>query len=679
MSYIVGISSGIFGAASQEELQALSSVGLAKKAQYAITKGVNFVQIDLESISEFEENDIEKKMKEIEKLGITFAIHSETVSFGSREFPHLDSAIKPDYRRGHERLITILKNAGKIGVKYVLTHSSESIPFQFLNREFQPTELVDPWGRNLADFINSNKKIFVDNEDITKTWLWNQDEIWKDVLHDTPQGILERNKESRLLNLREYARRTVIQEKINEKKIEKIKDAIEKEFGAQRDAAKRNVDILRQSVFQRPEPVLSGQRDAEIASAEIKLENILNAIRRREEELKNSIIISKDEIDLSKEEFNRSKIETEVGTLWKNEEIDWKRSETDEILKYFLRLIQSRQLSYGPERIAYYVMAKWMQEINHPLWRSIIDITIKYYAKKESTPAKEVTPEQWLRDRGMEISIDNKNFQQDYRLWVPAVSALYVYGHFCPEDKNKYPVYDEKKQLSDVGFTVENPKKILEEKKYYFIFETPMAGSGMEDLLRFPQPGQIYYLVRQMNSPWFGVAIDIQHMLMDGLNVEAALAVLPQDSGKWIRVIHSGYPSPLGPHHIPIPLGSDQQMYLYKTYWNLRQKGTGKDNEVFLIFERGGGQDPVQQTIIALKLIKKFLEADVPPEKLPLEFYGLDTGQWASSERQKAQIIEHAFEPLKGMLQVPEEEHGFLGKTAIEKGKGEEWRKEKYR
>jgi hypothetical protein len=182
-----------------------------------------------------------------------------------------------------------------------------------------------------------------------------------------------------------------------------------------------------------------------------------------------------------------------------------------------------------------------------------------------------------------------------------------------------------------------------------------------------------------MNSQWFGVAIDIQHMLMDGLNVEAALAVLPEDSGKWIRVIHSGYPSPLGPHHIPIPLGSDQQIYLYKTYWNLRQKGTGKDNEVFLIFERGGGQDPIQQSIIALQLIKKFLEADVSPEKLPLEFYGLDTGQWASSERQKAQILEHAFEPLKGMLQVPEEEHGFLGKSSIEKGKGEEWRKEKYR
>ena len=154
---------------------------------------------------------------------------------------------------------------------------------------------------------------------------------------------------------------------------------------------------------------------------------------------------------------------------------------------------------------------------------------------------------------------------------------------------------------------------------------------------------------------------------------------MPQDAGKLIRVVHTGYPSPLGPAHIPIPLGSDQQVYLYKTYWKLRQKGMGKENEVFVIFERSGGPDPIQQSVIAMRLIKQFLERDVAPEKLPLEFYGLEAGQWASSERQRAQILEHAYDPLKGMLQVPEEEHGILGKAAIEKGKAEEWRKEKYR
>jgi hypothetical protein len=63
MPYTIGVSSGIFGAATQEERFAFVSVGLPKKAQYAITKGVQFVQIDLESISEFEEFEIEKKMQ----------------------------------------------------------------------------------------------------------------------------------------------------------------------------------------------------------------------------------------------------------------------------------------------------------------------------------------------------------------------------------------------------------------------------------------------------------------------------------------------------------------------------------------------------------------------------------------------------------------------------------------
>ena len=68
MSYILGVSSGIFGAAQQEEKQQYA--GLPKKAQYAITKGVQFVQLDLESISEFEEFEIDKKMQQIERLNI---------------------------------------------------------------------------------------------------------------------------------------------------------------------------------------------------------------------------------------------------------------------------------------------------------------------------------------------------------------------------------------------------------------------------------------------------------------------------------------------------------------------------------------------------------------------------------------------------------------------------------
>jgi len=631
MPYILGISSGIFGAAPQEEKPQYA--GLPKKAQYAITKGVQFVQLDLESISEFEENEIVEKMAQVERLGIHFGLHSETPAFGSREFPHLDSAISQDYRRGHERLIHILKNSAKIKCQYVLVHSSESVAFIFLGRELQPSDLVDPWGNPLSFFVTKYEKIFLQEFDLEKGWVWKQKDLWLDILHDEPRGYLERLKADRILGLKERARQDLTEKKIRQLKFDKY------------IAANPNV------------------KAGEVSEVDIE-----------------KIIITPQEIpQLTPQE--QTEIEQKALAIFEQEKTDFDQTQLKQLWYLYKRLMQSRNLSYGPERIAYFFVGKWMQDINDPLWKPIINVTIEYYAKKENK-----TVELWLRDKGIkETSLEDEAFKKDYRLWVPAVSAKYVQGHFRPEDnplKSSPPkdyVYERENTIAAVED--KDPKSILAKYRIYFVFETPMASSGMEDLLRFPQPAQMYYLVKSVGSKWLGIALDIEHMLMDGLNVEKAIEVLPPEAGKWIRVVHTGWPAPLGPAHIPIPLGSEQQQYLYKTYWNLRQKGMGKDpNEnVYIIFERGGGGDPIQQSVLSLRLIREFLEKDTPPDKLPLEFWGLSTGQWASADRQLATIKEHAWDPLKGLLQVPEEEHGVYGRAAIEKGKGEEWKKEKFR
>ena len=106
--------------------------------------------------------------------------------------------------------------------------------------------------------------------------------------------------------------------------------------------------------------------------------------------------------------------------------------------------------------------------------------------------------------------------------------------------------------------------------------------------------------------------------------------------------------------------------------------------DFWLIFERGSPEE-VRQSIEAVKILVDFLDKDIDPDDIKKHpekyksFYGIDFGQVASMDRQKVVIREHAWDPLKGLLQVPEEEHGFLGKGAIEKGKGEEWKKERYR
>ena len=627
MPIILGTAAGIFGAAQQEEKSQYA--GLARKAEYAITKGVQFVQIDLESISEFEEVDIDKKLKRIkEQLGIRFGLHSENVAFGSREFPHLDSAIYQDYRRGHERLMIILENAGEIGFEYMLVHSSESVPFIFLNRELQPTDLVDPWGNRLGEFIQKFEKIFKEDFYQDKGWIWKQDEVWLDLLHDNIEGYLIRLANDRRLGIEELTRRGVVTKRMG---------IIQKE--------KERAEIAR------------------LGKTEITEEEG----RKIQEKAK----VSEEEVKLTDDDYDEIKRETNI--LWNEEKIKFEKLQLEQLWDYFKRLIQSRTLSYGPEKIAYYVVGKWMQENNDPLWMPIIDKTIEYYAKKDKKSV-----EQWLKDKNIkEKTLEDDVFKKDYRLWVPSVSAKYMWGHFSPE---KNPITNPKDNAIS-GIVEKDPKKLLDRNKIFFIMETPMAGAGMEDLLRFPQPAQMYYLIKELNSPWFGIAVDIEHMLMDGLNVEVAIEVIPPEAGKYVRVLHCGWPSPLGPAHIPIPLGSEQQFYLYKTYWNLKQKGMSKDpkDNVYMIFERGGGGDPIQQSILALRAIKEFLEKDVPPDKLPLEFWGLETGQWASIDRQLATIREHAWDPLKGLLQIPEEEHGVFSKAAVEKGKAEEWRKEKLR
>lgn len=676
MAIIIGVSSGIFGAATQEERFAFTSVGLAKKAQYAITKGVDFVQIDLESLAEFEEADIKEKMDQVKRLGISFGIHAETPAFGSREFPHLDSAIKPDYRRGHERLIHNLEKSAELEAKYYLVHSSESTPFIFLSKEFQPSDLVDPWGRDLANFIRDHENIYIQFGDkkIIDSWLWHQYELWQDVFHANPEESLKAELRSREQGLREQTTRDLVAQQAREKRNEKIIDVVNKEFGDKLAQAEQKVRFLDDAIaaqhFESPEQFAAVVKQREIALQEVSQIKAQQAEKIRKLELTTTLTPEEvKEASKTIEQLSSERIEKESEITFEKDKPDLIQTITTADYEAFLRAVQNRNLAYGPEKIAYFIMAKWMEVTDHPLWRPIIDITISYYAKKENK-----TSEQWKKDHKIEkVSIDDQYFAKDYRLWVPSVSALYVYGHFVPSSAPP------SKSKAKPEFNVRSPVDILEKKKIYFVFETPMAASGMEDLLRFPQPAQMYYLVKAINSIFLGIAVDIEHMLMDGLNVETAIDIMPQEAGKWIRVIHTGYPSPLGPAHIPIPLGSDQQLYLYKTYWKMRQKGMGRNGDVFMIFERTGGADPIQQTVIALRLIKKFLEMDYPPEKLPLEFFGLEAGQWASTERQRAQMLEHAYDPLKGTLQVPEEEHGLLGKTAIEKGKGEEWRKEKYR
>ncbi|MDI6806568.1 MAG: hypothetical protein QMD14_01985 [Candidatus Aenigmarchaeota archaeon] len=564
MVYVVGVSSGAFRVAEAREKPEL--IGLFKKAQSSIYKGVQFIQLDLESISEFEEPNLKEKLERDikEKLGVSYGIHSETRAFGI-EVAELDSAIETDYKFGHERLGSILEKSGDLGSKYVLIHSSESEPFLFLERHLQPCALVDFWGRPFTKFLEENGWLL--------DWMFEKGKfMWVEIIGITLDEYLKREVEEFVAIELERWRREYI------------------------------------------------------------------TIRAREP---------------TEEEINRYR--EEMGKI-AEERVRMR------LRRHFLDFVVSRSLHYGPERFAYYHVAKWMEKNKDPLWTKMIDATINFFAERDGKKREEWLSEQRIK----ELTIDDENFRKLSYLWVPSVSAKYIWGHLM-QDKNPEKLYPDF-------------KPILKKYNLPLLLETPMAHPGVEEWLRLPNPVQFYYLMKEVGPEYLQIALDLEHMLSIRLAPELVIKHLPEDAGKYIKVIHAGWPATIAPAHLPILLGSEQQVYLYKMYYLLREKGFGLDPSIdhYIVFERGAPETFIE-SIDSLRKIVKFLEKGTKPEDLPLEFYGIAPKEVAAVERQLVSIREYAYEPLKGLITVPEAEHTFLGRAAVEKGKAEEWKKEKYK
>ncbi len=519
--YVIGISSGMFMAAAEGEKETYLTV--PRKIFYGGVKGVNFTQLDIESITEFNEPNVEEGVKKVKELGIRFGVHGESYAMGGAERPisMLDSAIETEYFHAHQRLLQHIDGAGKLGAEYLLIHSSETTAFIRLGMHQQPSKLVDPWGRPLKDLVTKERTEL-------KKWILQADFLWEDFIHETPKEVKEHFRNIKIQNYR----------------------------------------------------------------------------------------ISHENKDPSKEDMEKIEKEAEESAL-----------------EHFLKYTYTAQLMFGAEKIAYYIVAKWMMMEKHQLWMNIV--------------GKMLSDEELY------------NLANDpEKSWVPAVSAMYILGHFTSKDTKAYS----------------DPKPLLKKFNLLFVFETPMAGHGTEGLMRLARPRDMCFLAKAINSDFVGVAYDSEHMLGSNINPLKEAESLPAKTGEFIKVIHLGYPTPHQPAHMPIPVGSEAQLFLYRVLFELRKKGF---TDGYLIFERAGEQS-IQQSVIAIRLMVQFLEKDVPPEKLPEEFYGMKPGG-PEIARQLVAIREHALDPLKGLITVPEEEHGFFGKAAIEKGKGEEWKKEKYK
>jgi len=624
MSYKVGVSSGWWTIAKSEEL-----LGLASKIGSAATYGVNFVQVDFESIAEFQEPDVVKNIKRIvDTLQVDWGMHGEI-----GEMMALESALevvwKHSHRRLHQYLDTIylkfvLEGDYKDYIpRYIVFHASNLPTIAMVVERFRYAGqlTVTPSGSlNWIEFIQKNEEL--------KKWVEESDLIYFLI-----------GKESGLAFV----------------SMESIKSEIKK--WAQDQALKENKERIEKRIN---ELVREGKREEE--AAQIATEEILKEV----------------ESNLNKYAWD-----------------------------YFGNITRLRfaEGAITHEEIAYLIIARYLyekrNEANEPLWNL-------FFKNKSWEDLEREFAVQFLDKKNGEVRLPPQI--------VALVACRYILGHFS--EKNKEEFLLEQKRLLERIFPSERVKKIEEEflnktpfeklrilnelisernkkRKLLILFENPeITRAGEEGLQRLIHAIDIYKMVKAgekiANGIYLGMVFDQEHYLhnnLDPLNEIKSLAKEAEDIGKFLLVFHVGAPKPYHPSHQPIDIGSEAQYWIYKYAFELRKLGFGLgENEGIFIFERGGargGQYPAQfigQSAAALRIIINFLEKEVEPEKLPPEFYGISSREILSEERQLAIIKEHFFDPLKGLLQIPEEEYTFLGSKAIEKGKRpEEWKREELR
>ena len=148
-AYKVGISSGFWNIGKDPNL-----LGLAQKAGgFGATGGIQFNQVDMETISEFQEPRLKENMKKVVKdLGIQVGLHGEI-----GETSGFESAIRKTWEQVHFRLVTTVKNAAELGFIYVNYHLSTNLQVQQeedrLKAFGHQYQVVSPNGTPLAEYI----------------------------------------------------------------------------------------------------------------------------------------------------------------------------------------------------------------------------------------------------------------------------------------------------------------------------------------------------------------------------------------------------------------------------------------------------------------------------------------------------------------------------------------------
>ena len=575
-AYKVGISSGFWNIAKDPNL-----LGLAQKAGgFGATGGIQFNQVDMETISEFQEPRLKENMKKIVKdLGIEIGLHGEI-----GETSGFESAQRKTWEQVHYRLTWTLKNAAELGFIYINYHLSTNVQLQQEEDRLKPfghtVQVVAPNGSIFADYVRGHKdaKKFATDHLVNPSYSVDDEEMEKYREKETEKARKEAEED-----YKKY---------LSGDDFRHFKEGIEAE--------------VKQGLISREE----GERQISRRLASAMQELLNNRMENMQRRLRTGDIHADILFDM------------------------WGKSQFG---KYFM--------NFG-EIGAYWLVARYMIETNDPLWTNVVKTSSVQDAYNSHV----------------------KEFNE-------AVAMKYIEGHLTLKD---HP--HNKKFLNGMSAL-----EYAKDKGIKILFENPEAGQGKEGLYRLFDFRAAYHLAKKLKSSAFMFCVDFEHMMAQNLNPDEVIKDVPSDFGRYIFLFHLGEPKPyFGTAHIPIPLGSQAQEVLYRWIYDLRKKGFESG---YMIFERGGGRagnsrssfEVFEHSVWVLRQIAKYLEMDKEPNELPPEFFGISEQNKDVYARELVTIREHAYDPLKDLFLIPEEEHTFLSSAAVQKGKAEQWGRRKFR
>ncbi len=333
----------------------------------------------------------------------------------------------------------------------------------------------------------------------------------------------------------------------------------------------------------------------------------------------------------------------------------------------------------GPQGIidGYHIMAHWMFFHKDPMWVEMVRVyknVLDRYNLDYSNPL-------WLDDAWKQA--EDENDREFKEFFYAVVAAKFLEGHTKRVLRwLENGLIDEYKALPEKTEEERREKSDLLKaaKDIMIVYESPDARDPSHaGMFLLWNPKQVYAAVKairkSLSTERVWLLMDFEHVATQGLDpvkdFEETTKMIP-DYGNIVYAVHSNAPNPMHAHE-PLEIGD---VKVYTLLWLLRKTGFGKNRKVYVIYERGGGKDPFVRSVESLRHMVKYIEQDILPANLPVEFFGM-VGPVAGDYKRQWQIIQdHKTDPLKDLLEMPEEEWGILSQGAVKKGKRPEvWKK----